>query len=214
MTQSDTYIKDIEEYFLSLSGQGIMLSSRDYNKIAEWKQRNVPKEVVLRGLRSAFQDKERNIKIDNKRVDLHSCATYVEDMITLSSDNTPVSTNETQEEKVDNGSKDGYINKLSALIGQSPNRFAKSYYTAMRSKLESISEGNTNLMNELFRIENECLDQAFFTLSADEQSNINDKAQAMLEPRKQQMTQEAYEESLLSFRNDIIKDKFEINELD
>ena len=50
MGNNSDYIKEVENYFLSHAGKGIMLSSADYNLIKEWKGRKVPKEVVLKGI--------------------------------------------------------------------------------------------------------------------------------------------------------------------
>ena len=55
MEQDSNYVKDIEKYFLSLAGEGIMLSSMDYNLILEWRNNEIPKEVVFKGINRAFE---------------------------------------------------------------------------------------------------------------------------------------------------------------
>ena len=46
MEHDSNYVRDVEKYFLSLAGEGIMLSSMDYSLILEWKNKEIPKEVV------------------------------------------------------------------------------------------------------------------------------------------------------------------------
>jgi hypothetical protein len=46
----------VAEYFLGLSGKGLMISPLDQELIADWEQRGLPVPVVLRGLRNGMGD--------------------------------------------------------------------------------------------------------------------------------------------------------------
>lgn len=62
MNGGSEYIKEIETYFLTLAGEGIMLSSFDYSLIQDWKKRDIPKEIVYKGISRAFTEKGGNKK--------------------------------------------------------------------------------------------------------------------------------------------------------
>ncbi len=46
----------VAEYFLGLSGKGLMISPLDQELIAGWERRGLPVAVVLRGLRNGMED--------------------------------------------------------------------------------------------------------------------------------------------------------------
>jgi hypothetical protein len=46
----------VTEYFLGLSGKGLMISPLDQELIADWERRGLPVAVVLRGLRNGMED--------------------------------------------------------------------------------------------------------------------------------------------------------------
>jgi hypothetical protein len=51
-----TYQLVVAEYFLGLTGKGLMLSPLDQELVAEWERRGLPVAVVLRGLRNGMED--------------------------------------------------------------------------------------------------------------------------------------------------------------
>lgn len=59
MGNNSDYLKDIEKYFHSLAGKGIMLSSMDYSLILEWRNKEIPKEVILKGINRAFENSKK-----------------------------------------------------------------------------------------------------------------------------------------------------------
>ncbi len=63
MSQSDTFVKDIENYFLTLCGKGVMVSSSDYYLISKWQDMGLSKERVIKGITDAFEQKTgKNIR--------------------------------------------------------------------------------------------------------------------------------------------------------
>ncbi len=48
----------VAEYFLGLSGKGLMVSPLDRELVADWERRGLPVPVVLRGLQQGWQDFE------------------------------------------------------------------------------------------------------------------------------------------------------------
>ena len=82
MGSGSEYIKEIESYFLTLAGEGIMLSPIDYSLIQDWKKRQVPKEVVLKGINRAFSEtgtKSKGAGLPPRS--LKHCVSYVEKCI-------------------------------------------------------------------------------------------------------------------------------------
>lgn len=65
MSQSDTFIKDVMNYFFTLRGKekGLMISPKDSYLIMEWHSRGLSKEQVIKGIRDAFEQiPKRNIR--------------------------------------------------------------------------------------------------------------------------------------------------------
>jgi hypothetical protein len=77
-THAAARIKEIESYFLTLAGEGIMLSPIDYSLIQDWKKRHVPREVVLKGINRAFSEtgtKSKGAGVPPRS--LKQCASFV-----------------------------------------------------------------------------------------------------------------------------------------
>ena len=82
MRNNSDYLKDIEKYFHSLAGKGIMLSSMDYSLILEWRNKEIPKEVILKGINRAFEEsKLRDGQGASSIRNLKQCAQYIENSI-------------------------------------------------------------------------------------------------------------------------------------
>ncbi|MEE9213355.1 MAG: hypothetical protein V3U54_00965 [Thermodesulfobacteriota bacterium] len=64
-----------------MKGSGVMLSSTDYNSIIYWNEKNIPKEVILRGIKSAFKNhsRARNKKLNS----IYQCLPFIEQSISL-----------------------------------------------------------------------------------------------------------------------------------
>ena len=82
MSEGESYIKDVERYFISLAGEGIMLSSADYAIILELRKRDVPKEVVLRGISRAFSKLNEDAAEGAGKVrNIKQCLSFIEESI-------------------------------------------------------------------------------------------------------------------------------------
>ncbi len=69
------YFTSIEEHFTSKPGVPLVLSSRDFELISEWKSKGIPLDAVIRGI-DIFFDKELGRK-RRKRHSLRNCAKSV-----------------------------------------------------------------------------------------------------------------------------------------
>jgi hypothetical protein len=52
-----TYYAEIERYFISRRGRGLMLSPKDWQVMSEWERQQIPLRVVLQGINNTFCQK-------------------------------------------------------------------------------------------------------------------------------------------------------------
>jgi len=70
----DDYFRAVERAFLDFRGGGLVLSPADCDLVSRWKERGIPLEVVLSGIRTTFSGKIRV----SSRMPLGECARAVE----------------------------------------------------------------------------------------------------------------------------------------
>jgi len=70
----DDYFRAVERAFLDSRGGGLVLSPADWDLVCRWKERGIPLEVVLSGIRATFSGKIRV----SSRMPLGECARAVE----------------------------------------------------------------------------------------------------------------------------------------
>jgi hypothetical protein len=206
MSDNPDYVREIEKYFLSLAGEGIMLSSMDYSLIQSWKKKNVPRELVLKGIQKAFAEsviKSKGGKGPPRN--LKQCAGYVDEYI---ADYRPQYHGSIEEETVSSGAG-GIIEEISRALGSLISDLQKGvkleYYRNLRHKILELDEsGDENLFRKISEIEERLLDHYFDALPENVKAEINKEAQDMIEGRARHMTESAYTESLISFRNEIV----------
>jgi len=203
-------VREIEKYFLSLAGEGIMLSSMDYGLIQGWKKKNVPRELVLKGIQKAFSEstmKSRGGKGPPRN--LKQCAGYVDEYI---ADCRPQYLESIQKETVSSGAG-GIIEEISRALGGLISDLQKGvkleYYRNLRHKILELDEGaDENLFRTISEIEEKSLDHYFDALPEKTKTEINREAEDMVEGRARHMTESAYTESLISFRNEIVCQRY------
>ena len=71
---SDDYFRAVERAFLGSRGGGLVLSPADWDLVCRWKERGIPLDVVLSGIRATFSGKIRV----SSRMPLGDCARAVE----------------------------------------------------------------------------------------------------------------------------------------
>lgn len=201
MAYKGSYTKDIEEYFLLLAGKGIMLSSKDYDLISKWKRRGVPKEVVLKGIRKGFS--EGGGSRDHKG--LSDLAPFIEDEI------------KDHGVEVERGSegedKEGIVRRiterLSAIIRSESRGNIKRHYIEVRKRVLGLLDSDIEeVFESIRRIEEGFYQDFFLTLPKNERDRIMMEAEERVGKRARYMTEHARRESVLSFRNDILKREY------
>jgi|GEM_PF-784880 len=214
MTQSGRYIKDVERYFISLAGEGIMLSSEDYALISKLRDRKVPKEVVLRGINRAF--KKLNVEDDkgkNRIRSMRQCYSFIEESI---DEYSPLKERKISRET--NRGRTGIIGeaagKLSDFINEEKKASVRDYYIIFRNRvleLEHVEEDNA--LGAIISLEADCLEQFFNSLTDEERQSIALDAELRVKGRGRYMTEKAFAESIISFRNEIIHNKYGVRSL-
>ncbi|MEQ9618640.1 MAG: hypothetical protein RIG61_05665 [Deltaproteobacteria bacterium] len=209
MISGPDYIKDVEKYFLSLAGEGIMLSSMDYSLISAWKQRGVPKELVLRGINRAFAEAGGKNKPDaGVPKSIRHCAEHVERCV----EGYGPQTLENSPGNVRDVKFDGVLNetaeKLSGIIDAEKREELRNYYIDLRIRILRLRDSEKeNLLKRINGVEEECMEEFFSGLSEGEKERIVSDAESLLKDRARYMTEDAYRESMISFRNEILANR-------
>jgi len=212
MGNNSDYIKEIENYFLSHAEKGIMLSSADYNLIKEWKKKEVPKEVIFKGINRAFEkSSQKDGQSESSIRSMKQCAKYVESSITefspvIGSNKTNTTLLKDTENKLD-----CVIEGLNELINREQDEYQKNYYRYIKERL--ILADNENPLSLISGIEEESLEKFFMNLDQTERDQITSQAKDKLGPRTRHMTGAAIEESIISFRNEILAGKYNLRSI-
>jgi hypothetical protein len=210
MDHGSEYIKEIESYYLTLAGEGIMLSPIDYNIIREWKKREIPREVVLMGINRAFSETgTRSTGAGVPPKSLKQCASYVEKCI--EEYGPPVGEKKSGRKDAPGGADADVTERLERLIQDAKDQAVREYYIKLRKKVLGLgsAEGD-NYISGIMGLEKESLEEFFSGLPDKERQKISSEAEKIIKDRSRYMTKSAYEESLVSFRNEILGKKYGI----
>lgn len=200
----DQFIKDIELYYLNLRGKGIMLSPKEYELIANWGSRSVPKEIVMSGIRRAF---ERNVVGAQRRNrefrSLIECAPDVEELITKYGSG--LENNLTETRRHDKTGVHLAVQGLNEAISSEKRGFIRKHYLKLRKRILELGEaGQSDVFGRLREIESDFYEDVFQNLSVTDQRQLIAKAEDQLSARKRFMTTQAHRESVISFRNELL----------
>ncbi len=211
MGNNSDYIKEIEKYFLSLAGKGIMLSSMDYSLITEWKNKQIPKEVVFKGINRAFQERKPTEGRDESSIrNIKQCAVYVEQSVIEYSPVMGKPLDRTQSTDSDN-TLSSIVESLNHYINNESSQRNKNYYIDLKQNLLSVNKDNP--LSHISNIEEGSLDKFFMRLDEHVKDEIIEEAKVKLGDRARHMTNTAIEESIISFRNEILAGKYDLKSL-
>jgi len=210
MFKEDSYIKSIEKYFLTHLGKGIMLSYSDYELIASWKDKNIPLQTIMEGIREAFSDYS-NINSLNKETkirNLNSISSYVDKSIKMYLEIENIDC------KIEDISSNNYINNIIKSINQNIEEIEDKRVLEKVLKYKNLlinlnSEKNYESFNIINEQENRLYDDIFNLLSESDKNKILTKCENKLK-NNSNITNHAYRKSITSFRNEIVKDMFNL----
>ena len=208
MDRGSDYIREIESYYLTLAGEGIMLSPIDYNIIREWKKREIPREVVLMGINRAFS--ESGIKgAPGSPRSLKHCAGFVEKCI--EEYGPPAGEKKSRRKDAPGGADMEVAERLERHIHDAKAPAVRDYYIKLRKKVLGLDRAEgANYISGVMGLEKESLEEFFLGLPDKERQKISLEAEKIIKDRSRYMTKSAYEESLVSFRNEILGKKYGI----
>lgn len=187
-----------------------MLSPIDYSLIQDWKKRQVPREVVLKGINRAFSEsgtKSKGAGVSPRS--LKHCATYVEKCI--EEYGTPVRERKSKRESRPGSDDTEVTERLERLIHDAKTPAVRDYYIKLRKLVLGLEKvGGVNDVSSVMNLEKESLEEFFRALPEKEREKIGIEAERMIKDRARYMTKAAYDESLVSFRNEILTKKYGI----
>jgi hypothetical protein len=209
-TSLDEFVKAIEGYYLKLKGEGIMLSPKEYDLIVNWRARSVPKEIVIMGIRRAFEkgltdehDRKRNFR------SLTQCAAYVEELIREYK-----SSQQSDLSEANYGNKDVVtliLDKLNRIIISEKRDLVRKHYIKSRKRvLDLLKEDRSDIFRVLREIEEEFFEDFFQSISEGDRRKIMQEAEANISKRERFMIKRAQLESLISFRNELLMKEFQL----
>ncbi len=201
------YVKDIERYFLTLTGRGIMLSPRDYSMILEWQKRKIPKEVVLQGIRMAFKE---GAKRRRGGVSLSSCAPFVERVARVWRIGEEVGREETG--RVDQ-IRASIIERVEDAIRNERDWRVESVYIHLREKILGVKATEEEFFLAIGEVEEWMYEEFFKRLSDVEREEVLAQAEKLASSKRQFVTEKAFRESLLFFRNLVLKRRYGLIDL-
>lgn len=210
MFKEDSYIKSIEKYFLNHLGKGIMLSYSDYELIQRWKDRQIPYEVIIEGISNAFSDSKNFDSLNNKTKirNLGYIISYIDKSIEIYSGLKHIDIS--NDEKSTNSYVDKIISKIGAGINHLDDDNLISTINSYKENIASLKcDDHTQIYALVREKELELYNRIFNLLSQLEKNTIIDKAKSNIKNRDN-MTQEAYDKSITSFRNMLIKKRFNL----
>lgn len=206
-----SYIREVERYFLEITGQGVMLSSRDYDLIQSWKKRGVPRDVVLRGIQRALEDCRRRGEHRAPK-SIYYCSDVIEQEIKSyfrNSPRAPSEPGERSEQLVDE-----LAGRLARIISTEKSDRLRGHYAEIRRKVLGLKGLDEEEIFRRIEAMQHSLYESFFE-SMDEhlKHSILEDARGMIHRGGKYMTPEAYEQSLSFYRNQILEQRFNIRRL-
>jgi hypothetical protein len=206
----DDFVKAVEDYYLKLKGEGIMLSPKEYDLIVNWRARSVPKEIVIMGIRRAFEkgftdehDRKRNFR------SLTQCVVYVEELIREYK-----SSQQSDQDEAGYGNKDMVtviLDKLNRIIGSEKRDMVRKHYIKSRKRvLDLLRDDQSDILTVLREIEEDFFEDFFQSLSEGDRKKIMQEAETNLRKRERFMIKRAQLERVISFRNELLINEFQL----
>lgn len=199
MNQADTFVKDIESYFLTLCGKGLMVSSNDYYLIRKWQDMGLSKERVIKGITDAFEQKAgKNIR------SIYDCKEQVE-----------ISGSELNEHRsIAAGSLEVrlYIKNLSdnfsRLIERERSSDLNKLHSKFKAKLSGLDISEKNVFEKVNEMETEYFDRIYRCLDEVHSETFRDNVERFLASRNDYVNERSKEKLLNTYLKNLIIEKY------
>jgi len=185
-----------------------MLSPRDYDLIVKWKRKGVPKEVIYKGINKTLLNLKKKKRNDLLPRNFWECIPYIEEEIKnyLScrvNDSIELSRSDIIEKVAE---------RLAVQIASEKREKIRRHYVEIREMVLSLKNSNADVFKALGNIEEESYESFFQNLPQGEKERIEQMAEGMIDKKREHlMTEKAHRESVLSFRNEILKRDYKLN---
>ncbi len=214
MTYGNSYIKAVENHFLFLVGKGIMLSPRDYDLIGQWKKRGIPKEIVYKGINKALEDFRKKKGDSELPRALAYCVLSIEEEISnyrKITEDKPARSELSKKHIIES-----IVQRLAKIIKSEKREKIRGHYTEARNMVFGLLSNSSekDIFKPLENIEEEFYESFFQTLPKGEKDRIKQMAEGMIDKKREHlMSEKAHYESVLSFRNEILKRDYELKNI-
>lgn len=183
-----------------------MLSPRDYDLIVKWKRRGVPKEIIYRGINKALENFKKKKGGGQLPRNFSQCAPSIEEEI-RNYRSGKAGTELSRGDLIEKIAK-----QLAAVVISERSERIRRHYIEIRRRVMGLANSNEDVFRALENIEEESYEAFFQTLPQEEKKRIEQIALGMIDKkRKHLMTEKAYRESVLSFRNEILRRDYKLN---
>ena len=198
MKSSDNTIKEVEQYFLGLSGRGIMLSSMDYHIISGWIEKGLSKQQILTGIRNAFQS--QNIR------NIADCVKYVE---SEKEDRSEMFTKKNEESSDSSDYLTSIINNFNDLVSSTPGISISDFYSKYSDELKKlINTGGDQIFTLINKLEDRFFKELPGHLSQEDFKNYQTQINNFLSSRNDYINEKSKNKALNNFSKNFIIDNY------
>jgi hypothetical protein len=186
-----------------------MLSPKDYDLIVKWRRRGVPKEVIYRGISKALESLKKKKSSNQFPPSFSECALSIEEEIrNYRNDKENRSSIELSRSDI----IEKIARRLARVITSEKREKIRRHYIEVRKRVLDLTYSNEDIFKALENIEEESYETFFQTLSQEEKERIEQMAEGMVDKKREHlMTEKAHRESVLSFRNEILRREYRLN---
>ena len=210
-----SYIQTVEQLFLLLRRQGLMLSPEDMNIAHQWAEAGVPLRLACATIVDTVDHFKKNHGED---ASLPSTLRYFSEAIEQAMEAekkrqliAPADTANKSEESVSTGIIDQLIEEL-VLIGQSESdqRVREAYRNAYKNLRDLRNENPGSLLPSLLSIDTGMLHALWNSLSEQEQAHFRHEVDTQIEKERNRLGVRGLEERTQSLLNQVLTTHFNL----
>lgn len=207
----------VEQYFLSFIKSGVALSPLDSQTIKSWKKRGVPLNIVCAGIKKGVESYKKTYgPYKPPPRSIKYCEGLVEKEF-INYKRLKVGAHLRLEGKADEKKVllrgiDALINKMTNVIVGERDEKLKGLYNTVRNRIvdlgSNIDKNYLYIHAELEKTDRFFLDEFCKLISPDELASVMEETEEKLSLHKFRMNKEAYERTLGSLRNLLVRKRY------
>ena len=213
------YLYCVEQYFLSLTGSGVALSPIDYQAIKSWEKKGIPLNIVCAGIKRGIESFRKTHGLYNSLPrSIKYCEGLVEEEF-LKYKRLKVGAHfeqkgEIEDKKVLLRRIDTLINKITRANNGERVEGVRELYDAVCNRILNLrsdidkGESYLHIYSEVEEIDRSFINGFCKLMSPGELAGLMEKTEGKLSPHKFRMSKEAYERTLESQRNLLVRKRY------